>query len=327
VSFRISSSSSPAEKREREREREREKAMTTTMMTMTTSTVSSTSFLAGRRRRRRRTTTSEIAFVSSGNRRHRHQCRRVFPSSGEERVSSSSFAFGTTNSTRTQTSALKKWEKEAREVVVPRGGRPFEIDATKTPPPDEQQRSPGMTTLEKEDDEDSGDDDDGPMGSSFPELDYLQELIAIQKDCPKEIGFFGTRNMGFLHQQLIEILAYALCLTGNHIFTSGATGTNAAVIRGSLRAERPELLTVVLPQSLSKQPAESRELLEKVSQVEECPDNDHLPLLEASRICNDVIVSKVRQVICFAFHDSTLLLDTCREAKVQRRMVTLFYLD
>jgi hypothetical protein len=196
-------------------------------------------------------------------------------------------------------------------------------------PPEEQPKTnrgiPGMTVLEKDDD---SDDDDRPMmGSSFPELDYLQELIAIQKDCPKEIGFFGTRNMGFLHQQLIEILAYALCLTGNHIFTSGATGTNAAVIRGSLRAERPELLTVVLPQSLSKQPAESRELLEKVSQVEECPENDHLPLLEASRICNDVIVSKVRQVICFAFHDSTLLLDTCREAKVQRRMVTLFYLD
>jgi hypothetical protein len=195
-------------------------------------------------------------------------------------------------------------------------------------PPEEQPKTnrgvPGMTVLEKDD----SDDDDRPMmGSSFPELDYLQELIAIQKDCPKEIGFFGTRNMGFLHQQLIEILAYALCLTGNHIFTSGATGTNAAVIRGSLRAERPELLTVVLPQSLSKQPAESRELLEKVSQVEECPENDHLPLLEASRICNDVIVSKVRQVICFAFHDSTLLLDTCREAKVQRRMVTLFYLD
>jgi hypothetical protein len=195
-------------------------------------------------------------------------------------------------------------------------------------PPEEQPKTnrgaPGMTVLEKDDD---SDDDRPMMGSSFPELDYLQELIAIQKDCPKEIGFFGTRNMGFLHQQLIEILAYALCLTGNHIFTSGATGTNAAVIRGSLRAERPELLTVVLPQSLSKQPAESRELLEKVSQVEECPENDHLPLLEASRICNDVIVGKVRQVICFAFHDSTLLLDTCREAKVQRRMVTLFYLD
>ena len=51
---------------------------------------------------------------------------------------------------------------------------------------------------------------------------------------------------------------------GNHIFTSGATGTNAAVIRGALRAENPELLTVVLPQSLRKQPPESQELLSQI---------------------------------------------------------------
>lgn len=50
----------------------------------------------------------------------------------------------------------------------------------------------------------------------------------------------------------------------NHIFTSGASGTNAAVIRGALRAEKPELLTVILPQSLKKQPPESQELLAKV---------------------------------------------------------------
>ena len=50
----------------------------------------------------------------------------------------------------------------------------------------------------------------------------------------------------------------------NHIFTSGASGTNAAVIRGALRAEKPELLTVILPQSLKKQPPESQELLSKV---------------------------------------------------------------
>ncbi len=55
-----------------------------------------------------------------------------------------------------------------------------------------------------------------------------------------------------------------VCLQGNHIFTSGATGTNAAVIRGALRAEKPELLTVVLPQSLHKQPPESQELLQEV---------------------------------------------------------------
>lgn len=49
----------------------------------------------------------------------------------------------------------------------------------------------------------------------------------------------------------------------NHIYTSGATGTNAAVIRGALRAEKPHLLTVVLPQSRRRQPPESRELLEQ----------------------------------------------------------------
>ena len=54
-------------------------------------------------------------------------------------------------------------------------------------------------------------------------------------------------------------------MQGNHIFTSGATGTNAAVIRGALKAEKPDLLTVVLPQSLSKQPPESQELLLEVS--------------------------------------------------------------
>lgn len=70
---------------------------------------------------------------------------------------------------------------------------------------------------------------------------------------------------------------------GNHIYTSGATGTNAAVIRGALRAENAKLLTVVLPQSLSKQPAESQELLSQVEHVVEMPQNDELPLQEASR--------------------------------------------
>lgn len=59
-------------------------------------------------------------------------------------------------------------------------------------------------------------------------------------------------------------IALVLLLQKNHIFTSGASGTNAAVIRGALRAERPELLTVILPQSLKKQPPESQELLSKV---------------------------------------------------------------
>ncbi|KAH8973224.1 hypothetical protein BDL97_01G034400 [Sphagnum fallax] len=162
---------------------------------------------------------------------------------------------------------------------------------------------------------------------SLPDLDYLQELLAIQQNGPRAIGFFGTRNMGFMHQQLIEILSYAMVITKNHIYTSGASGTNAAVIRGALRAERDDLLTVILPQSLKMQPPESQELLSRVKNVVEMPHNDHLPLIEASRLCNMDILSHVQQVICFAFHDSNLLMETCREAKNMRKIVTLFYLD
>jgi hypothetical protein len=43
---------------------------------------------------------------------------------------------------------------------------------------------------------------------------HLQELLAIQNnDGPKNLGFFGTRNMGLTHQKLVEILSYAMVST------------------------------------------------------------------------------------------------------------------
>jgi len=43
-----------------------------------------------------------------------------------------------------------------------------------------------------------------------PHAHTPQELLAIQQnDGPKDIGFFGTRNMGVTHQKLVEILSYA----------------------------------------------------------------------------------------------------------------------
>ena len=57
----------------------------------------------------------------------------------------------------------------------------------------------------------------------------------------------------------------------------------AAAIRGALRAEQPDLLTVVLPQSLTKQPPESQELIRQVANVQTMPENDDLPLEVASR--------------------------------------------
>jgi hypothetical protein len=108
--------------------------------------------------------------------------------------------------------------------------------------------------------------------------------------------------------------------------TSGATGTNSAVIKGAMRADA-NLLTVILPQGLDKQPRESQEQLRQVIHLVECPENDHLSLGEASSLCNSEIISRCQQLICFAFHDSQILLQTCEEAEEQRKLVTLFYFD
>lgn len=99
------------------------------------------------------------------------------------------------------------------------------------------------------------------------------------------------------------------------------------MIRGALRAEKPELLTVVLPQSMDKQPAESQELLQQVQNVISMPQNDELSLLEASRICNTDIIGRVQQLIVFAFHDSSLLLETCQQARAESKPCCLFFLD
>jgi predicted Rossmann fold nucleotide-binding protein DprA/Smf involved in DNA uptake len=160
-----------------------------------------------------------------------------------------------------------------------------------------------------------------------PSLDTLtQELAAIQQTGSKRIALLGSRHVPIMHQQLIEMMSYALVLGGNRIVTSGATGTNSAAIKGAMRADS-NLLTVILPQSLSRQPKESRTQLEKVIHLVENPENDHMSLGDASALCNQEIIARCQQLICFAFHDSDTLLQTCREAEEQHKIVTLFYFD
>jgi predicted Rossmann fold nucleotide-binding protein DprA/Smf involved in DNA uptake len=161
----------------------------------------------------------------------------------------------------------------------------------------------------------------------IPTLDTLtQELAAIQQTGSKRIALLGSRHVPIMHQHLIEMMSYALVLAGNRLVTSGATGTNSAAIKGAMRAE-PNLLTVILPQSLERQPRESQEQLKQVIHLVENPENDHLSLGEASALCNREIVARCQQLICFAFHDSHTLLQTCQEAEEQRKLVTLFYFD
>ncbi|MEQ9237703.1 DNA recombination-mediator protein A [Coleofasciculus sp. E2-BRE-01] len=153
-----------------------------------------------------------------------------------------------------------------------------------------------------------------------------QELATIQQTGSKRIALLGSRHVPITHQHLIEMMSYALVLGGNRLMTSGATGTNSAAIRGAMRAD-PNLLTVILPQSLERQPRESRVQLQQVMHLVENPENDHLSLAEASALCNSEIISRCQQLVCFAFHDSKTLLRTCEEAEEQRKVVTIFYFD
>ncbi|MEC4820026.1 MAG: DNA recombination-mediator protein A [Scytonema sp. PMC 1069.18] len=162
------------------------------------------------------------------------------------------------------------------------------------------------------------------LSSNFDTL--ALELATIQQTGSKRIALLGSRHVPITHQNLIEMMTYALVLSGNRIITSGATGTNSAAIKGAMRAD-PNLLTVILPQSLEHQPQESRQQLEQVMHLVENSANNHLSLAEASYLCNKEIVSRCQQLICFAFHDSRTLLQTCNEAEEQRKLVTLFYFD
>lgn len=163
--------------------------------------------------------------------------------------------------------------------------------------------------------------------SEDDEMLILQNFNQIQSGDKKKMGILGTKDLTENHSQMIELLAYALVLSGNHVYTSGGVdGTNIAVIRGALRACNPDLLTVILPQSLFKQPAEMQPLLARVENLIEQPQYDELDIKEAANLCNEKITAQVNKILVFAYHDSSTLLK-CVEGQEKDLDTTIFYLD
>jgi len=98
------------------------------------------------------------------------------------------------------------------------------------------------------------------------------------------------------------------------------------VIRGVMAID-PALLTVLLPQSIDRQPAEVRDRLDGVLHLVEKPEHDELSLPMASSLCNQEIISRCDQLICYAFHDSETLLASCRSAEDMGKVVSLMFFD
>lgn len=155
----------------------------------------------------------------------------------------------------------------------------------------------------------------------------LDNFSQIQMGERKKIGIIGTQLLSESHQQMIELLSYALVLSGNHVYTSGGgNGTNIAVIRGALRACNPDLLTVMLPQSLAMQPSDMQVLLSRVGNLIEMPVNDDMELREAANLCNARILNSVDKALGFAYHDSHVVLASLDEI-APKIEVTRFFLD
>ena len=164
----------------------------------------------------------------------------------------------------------------------------------------------------------------------LPALDRIdtlaQELALLQDRGKRRIAILGTRHVPAVSIHLVELVARSLAQEGHNLITSGSQGVNAAVIRGVLSVD-PARLTVLLPQSLERQSSESREQMERVLHLVEKPEHDELPLPMASSLCNQEIIGRCDQLICYAFHDSETLLSSCRTAEDMNKVVSLMFFD
>ena len=164
----------------------------------------------------------------------------------------------------------------------------------------------------------------------LPALDRVdtlaQELALLQDKGKRRIAILGSRHVPVVAIHLVELISRSLAQEGHTLLTSGSQGVNAAVIRGVLAVDR-DRLTVLLPQSLDRQVPEIRDQLDQVLHLIEKPEHDDLPLPIASSLCNQEIINRCDQLICFAFHDSETLLASCRTAEDMGKVVSLLYFD
>lgn len=169
--------------------------------------------------------------------------------------------------------------------------------------------------------------DDVEEDDTSETTDQLAHELATIQQSAKRIAIIGSRNLPITHQQIIESLACALVKEGNTIITSGgSSGTNAAAIRGGMKAN-PQKLKVILPQTIGQQPSDVQDQLIGVPNIVEHPDRAMMTLADASRICNREIIDDCQQLVCFLSHTSGTLHKAVAYAEESHKVVTVFYLD
>ncbi|MDH4378653.1 MAG: DNA-processing protein DprA [Vampirovibrionales bacterium] len=167
---------------------------------------------------------------------------------------------------------------------------------------------------------DSNADEPDPQDNLATEFSAFRQPI-------KDIAIIGSRNIPLNQQNLLEAMAFMLVKDGNTVVTSGgAQGTNAATIRGAMRAN-PQKLKVILPQTIGQQPPEVQDQLIGVPTIIEHPEWEKLALGDASRLCNREVIDACQQLVIILYHDSTTLLQAIEYAEETQKIITTFYLD
>jgi hypothetical protein len=171
------------------------------------------------------------------------------------------------------------------------------------------------------------DDMDSISEENADTVDELAMELATIQQSAKRIAIIGSRNLPITHQQLIETLTTALVMQGNTIITSGgSSGTNAAAIRGAMKAN-PEKLKIILPQTIGQQPSDVQDQLIGIPNVVEHSDRAMMTLSDASRVCNREIIDDCNQLVCFLSHTSKTLHKAVEYAEEGYKVITVFYLD
>jgi hypothetical protein len=158
---------------------------------------------------------------------------------------------------------------------------------------------------------------------TISQLQLIQSRDAASP--PSSIVVIGPADTTVLHRQTIELLSYALVLSGNRVLTSGGTDADMAVIRGALRANE-RMLTVVVPNTAATAATDGEGLLRSVRAIVEL-QHTNLPAEIESRLVYAELVGGADKVIAFAFHRSRALLQAIDEAQAINVETCVLYLD
>lgn len=167
----------------------------------------------------------------------------------------------------------------------------------------------------------------GEKTDSSISLEELNDELRLINSGKKRIAIIGSRNLSYAHTQSVELLAEAYANARNTVVTSGgASGANAAVIRGALKSES-QMLEVILPQTIEQQSEDMQALLKTIDAIEERPERVGVDFSLASEMCYREIIDSCHQVICFLYHDSNILQKALDYAEDTHKIITKFYLD